>query len=88
MTAPTPDEGAALLQAMAEHGIRVSDRQFEKAVGALLAERDALRARVAELEQIEQRAKAVAARSESAPLWARTSGETNAGHYILTGESR
>ncbi|AEA27892.1 hypothetical protein Psed_5765 [Pseudonocardia dioxanivorans CB1190] len=43
MTASTPDEAAALLQAMAEHGIRVSDRRFEQAVTAVLAEREATR---------------------------------------------
>ncbi len=51
---PTPDEAAALLQAMAEHGIRVSDHRFEQAVGALLAERDALRAELAQARTREQ----------------------------------
>jgi hypothetical protein len=76
-------EAAAVLRAMAEHGIRVDDRKFERYVLALLAEYD-------RRGQIEQRAReqkshlAVLDSRDDLTEYGRGSYVTV--RYVLTGE--
>lgn len=61
-----PAEAAAVLRGMAEHGIRIDDRKFERYTLALLADYDRMRRNLDDREQAADAARQAAARIDVA----------------------